>query len=139
MDAEVLLCDYAEALNGKLYISGGGWSVVGLARPLRCSLAIRLATAWSETNVRQQLRVSLITQDGQAALGPDGQPVLFAGNIEVGRPPGLAQGEDIVNCLVLSYEGLDLAAGSYEFKVEVDSKVIKTVQFRVIRPEVPHQ
>ncbi|MGC1405603.1 MAG: hypothetical protein WA938_02565 [Candidatus Dormiibacterota bacterium] len=139
MDAEALLCDYAEALNGKLYISGGGWSVVGLARPLRCSLAIRLATGWSEANVRQQLRVTLVTQDGQPALGPDGKPVLFEGDIEVGRPPGMAQGEDIVNCLVLSYEGLDLAAGSYEFKVEIDAKVIKTVQFRVIRPEVPQQ
>ncbi|MGH7641750.1 MAG: DUF6941 family protein [Candidatus Dormibacteria bacterium] len=133
MDAEVLLCDNAEALNGKLYILGGGWSLVNLVAPLRCSLAIRISTAWSEANSPHRLKVLLVTQDGNPVLGSDGKPVINEGTFEVGRPVGLVQGEDLVNAVVLNYEGLDLPAGGYEFRVEIDSVLIRTVLFRAIK------
>ena len=67
MDAEALLCDYAEALNGKLYISGGcgpWWVWHGLC-------VVRWPSGWQLGGVRPML--SAITRD--------------AGHSRLGRPP----------------------------------------------------
>ncbi len=142
MRADVLLCDYAEAVNGKLYISGGGWAIAQTVAPIRCSLAIRLAVSWAEANQPHDLKVSLLTQDGQTVTnGPGDAPVEAGGKFEVGRPPGMIQGEDLVNCLVLNYEGLDLDTGQYVFSVSIDNEIIATVPFRIVKIQtgVPSQ
>jgi len=39
-DLTVMLCDYAEAVQGKLYIAGGGWSELRGNGPADLALAV---------------------------------------------------------------------------------------------------
>ena len=58
MQATVLLCDYAEAVNGKLYVMGGGWNVAFAAdQPMNAALAILVIVPWDRTNQKHELRV----------------------------------------------------------------------------------
>lgn len=87
----LLLSDAAEALNGKLYVLGGGWSVLRLPLPQDYGFSIGLGidVPWEGTN--QKHSMELIIED------PDGNQVAdepFTGEFEVGRPPGIIPGSD---------------------------------------------
>ena len=60
MDTTLLLCDYAEAINGKLYIMGGGWTICAPG-PRNMAVAIRVLVPWSDTN--KQHNLALMLQD----------------------------------------------------------------------------
>src|SRR5919108_60320 len=76
MDATVLLCDYAEAVNGKLYVMGGGWNVAfSSGQPINAALAILVIVPWDQTNRRHELRVELVDGDGNVAALAAAQPV----------------------------------------------------------------
>jgi hypothetical protein len=38
MEASLILCDYADAVNGKLYLSGGGWTTLVADQPASVAL-----------------------------------------------------------------------------------------------------
>ena len=97
MMATILLADAAQAIDNKLYILGGGWSVTG-PDPSPSALAIALKVPWDEANRRHDLRVELLDSDGQPVrLGSaeEGQRFVIESNFEVGRPPGLRPGTPI--------------------------------------------
>ena len=51
MDVTLLLCDFAEAVNGKLYVMGGGWNILfAPGQPVTMSVAAVLAVPWDRTN-----------------------------------------------------------------------------------------
>ena len=63
----VLLSDYSEAVNGKLYLTGGGWNVLRLPElPAEWSFSIGLGIdiAWHETNDPHELVVTIQDPDG---------------------------------------------------------------------------
>ena len=83
--AFLMLTDYAEALNGKLYTLGAGWNILRfpqLPQEWRFSLALGIDVAWDETNLRHALQITIEDPDG-AVLGEDLQM-----EFEAGRPPG---------------------------------------------------
>jgi hypothetical protein len=87
----LLLCDHSEAVNGKLYLTGGGWNVLRLPElPAEWSFSIGLGidVAYHETNDPHELVVTVQDPDG-VELG-DG----LTANFETGRPPGLPQGQE---------------------------------------------
>ena len=44
VDVTLLLCDFAEAVNGKLYVMGGGWNVLfAPGQPVTMSVAAVVA------------------------------------------------------------------------------------------------
>lgn len=141
MEAIVLLADWAEAINGKLYIQGGGWSRV--TPPVRmpgtnlglisCALAIRFTVGWDETNIRHDVGVRLLDADGHAVSPVPGQPpVEVKTQLEVGRPPGVTHGSDLDASMALSFHGLPLAPGRYAFVLEIDGEPIKGATFDVL-------
>ena len=80
----VLLSDYSEAVNGKLYLTGGGWNVLRLPElPHDWSFHIGLGidVAWHETNDPHELVVTVQDPDGNE-LGEG-----LTANFETGRPP----------------------------------------------------
>ncbi len=90
----MLLCDFCEAVNGKLYIMGGGWSVTG-PQPMPFGIAILIQVPWDQANRRHEFRFELVTSDGEPVKvsSPDGeQPLVAQGEFEVGRPPGVKPG-----------------------------------------------
>ena len=94
MKLTILLADAAQAVNGKLYILGGGWSIAG-PEPTQMAIAIKVEVPWNEANQRHTLQLTLVDDDGHpvAFSAPAGtQTVEVSLNFEVGRPPGLKPG-----------------------------------------------
>lgn len=93
----MLLADHAEAINGKLYIMGGGWSITGPA-PSQSALAIKIEVPWNDTNRRHELKVELLDGDYNPVLVPTpagNSALVVTGAFEVGRPPGIIVGSPL--------------------------------------------
>lgn len=130
-----MLADHAEAVNGKLYVTGGCWnSVIVPQLPVvhpHFSVAAALHVPWQATNQRHSLRLDLIDGDGRSLL-----PEPMQGRFEAGRPPGMRSGDEAVIVLAFNFNGMRLeAAGAYEFVLEVDGSEIGRIGFKVIVTE----
>ena len=85
----LILADRAEAVNGKLYVMGGGWDrmyVPDFSQQQSISIATGILVPWNATNNNHSLAIRLETQDANelAALSL---------NFKAGRPPLLGQAE----------------------------------------------
>jgi hypothetical protein len=129
----MLLCDYAEEVNGKLYIMGGGWSkVLRPNAPVNMALAIKLSVPWIEANRRHTVVVRLLTENFEQ-VPVDGKDVQLSINMEVGRPPGLRPGSCLDAPLAATFQGLSLPPGAYLWELGVNGNVLKRVPFDVIQ------
>jgi hypothetical protein len=140
----MLLCDSAQAVGGKLYILGAGWSQLLLPDvPTPMTLAVKLEIDWHQANDPHRVTVSLLDGDGQQvsvqahsaeAEGEEPQlvdvPVTNELIVETGRPPGLAPGTSLDAPLVFSFV-LALPAGSYVWELQVDGEPEARAAFRV--------
>ena len=134
MDTTVLLCDSAEAVNGKLYVLGGGWTTLYAAdRPVSISLAIVIAVPWDRTNEEHQLRIELIDADGTVVRIGE-QPVSVMTAFEVGRPPGVKAGSSLNSASAWNFAGVVLPAGGYEFKISIAGEPVASRPFTVVPP-----
>jgi hypothetical protein len=136
MEATVLLCDHAEAVNGKLYVLGGGWTVLFAPdTPVNIALAIVIAVPWDRTNERHELTIELLDHDGNIVeIG--GHEIRVATQFEVGRPPGIKAGTALNTPLTWAFNGLPLPEGGYEFKVSINGEPVSSRPFVVAQP--PH-
>src|SRR5947207_13628047 len=96
MKVTMMLADAAQAVNGKLYIMGGGWSVMG-PEPTPYAIALKVEVPWDETNKRHTLVLRLLDDDGRpvrvAARNEDPSALEVPAYFGVGRPSaGLAGG-----------------------------------------------
>jgi hypothetical protein len=116
----LFLADAAQAdPSGKVSALGLGWNRCSTPTP-SFSLVILLDISWAESNHPHKLKIQLLTTDGGAVEvpGPDGpQPVQFDAVAEVGRPAGLPKGTSLRLPITLGISTLDLAPGSYEWRV----------------------
>ncbi len=113
MRVTLLLADAAQAIDNKLYILGGGWSVTGPG-PTNFAIALKIEVPWNETNRRHQWRMELLDADGRQVLlaGPSGaQPLVVAGDFEVGRPAGTPDGTPIDLALAVNLGAVPFPAG----------------------------
>ncbi len=118
----MILADYAQAAEGKLNILGGGWNITTGGVP--SALAILLEIPWDRTNERHQFRIELVDADGNAVIGmgPDGEgPIVLAGGLEVGRPPGIKRGTPIPVPLAINMGPHPLEADTrYEWRLSIN-------------------
>jgi hypothetical protein len=121
----LLLADAAQAVDNKLYILGGGWSIAG-PQPTPSALAVHLKVPWDEANKQHRLRIELLDGDGiPVVLGEQpedqNQPLAFEGEFEVGRRPELIPGTPIDLSLALNITPFPLAPGKrYEWHLSID-------------------
>lgn len=98
MNVTMILADSAQAVGGKLYILGGGWSFIG-PEPSPMALAIKVDVPWDQTNRKHKLRLELVDSDGEAVTVPglegESEALVIEGDFEVGRPPGMKPGTPI--------------------------------------------
>lgn len=128
----MLLCDAADAVGGKLYIIGGGWSqILAPNAPVNMALAVKLAVPWDQANERISIQASLLTEDGKPVDLGEG-PFSAGGELEVGRPPGLKRGTPLDAPFVLNFAGLVLIPGGYVWELEIDNQVKARAPFRVL-------
>ena len=119
----MMVADAAQAVDGKLYILGGGWSVVGPSvGPM--ALALKIEIPWDQANEKHSWRIILADADGrQVELDtPEGpQTVVIDGEFEMGRPPGMVPGTPLDLPLAISIGPLPLAPGSrYVWQLSID-------------------
>jgi hypothetical protein len=84
----LILADRAEAVNGKLYMMGGGWDAIGVSsldQQSQFTAAIALLVPWNATNIEHTCAVRVEDADGTALLK-------VAITVKTGRPPGLPDG-----------------------------------------------
>jgi hypothetical protein len=119
MKVTMLLADAAQAVNGKLYILGGGWSITG-PDPVPSAIALKIEVPWTDTNRKHRLELKLLDADGQPVRVPTQageHPVEFRGEFEVGRPPGLPEGSPLDVVLAINMSPLQLQPDRrYEWK-----------------------
>jgi hypothetical protein len=131
MDVTLLLCDHAEAINGKLYIHGGGWNIVlSGGEPFSLGLAILIAVPWDRTNERLNVQADLLTPDG-IPVTIEGHQVGVAAEFEVGRPDDLAPGSPINTPLAFNIGGIPLPIGRYEWKLSINDEPLAHRTFAV--------
>jgi hypothetical protein len=114
MKVTMLLADAAQAVGGKLYVLGGGWSVIGPGLATM-ALAIKIDVPWDQTNLAHHWVLDLVDQDGRPVRvpAPEGErAVQVTGTFEVGRPAGLAQGSPIDLPLAINIGPLKLPAAT---------------------------
>jgi hypothetical protein len=128
----LLLCDYSEAVNGKLYLTGGGWNVLRLPElPAEWSFSIGLGIdiAWHETNNPHELVVTVQDPDGHE-LG-DG----LTANFETGRPPGLPEGQEQRLVMSIAATATFATAGPHAAVVTVNGEEIGRARFYLMEED----
>lgn len=136
LKATMLLCDSAQSIGGKLFVLGGGWSLLRKTGNLMTmALAVKLSIPWSRANISHDLEARLVTDAGDDVVH-DGQSVRAEGAIEVGRPAGLREGTPLDAAFVLTFQNLSLDAGGYVWELRErrgsDHLVLAREQFQVV-------
>jgi hypothetical protein len=125
----MILADYAEISNGKLYLMGGAWEFIR-AESLPFRKAIFLATAlripWNATNEKHQFSFEVQDEDGARMARVEGE-------FESGRPSGLPYGHSQHFPMVLNL-GLEFPkAGAFSIIARVDGVIDRSTTFTVVQ------
>ncbi len=124
----LILADYAEVVNGKLYLMGGGWDrrAVGDFRQIQAfSVAVGILIPWTETNRPLPLDVALRTADGAAVTPP------FQSQLTAGRPPYAIPGQKLRYLLAVNLQVPLPGPGEYVVEARVGNGPGKRVSFFV--------
>jgi hypothetical protein len=136
-----LLCDYARAEHGKLYIVGGGWDqIVPHRLPLeyKAYLGIKLVIRWDQIVAPALIRVELLDQDENVL----GEPVYEARleDFDGDAPAELAGLTPYLTLFMGSEVNMALAApGSFTLKLRVNELEVASLRFMVVPPREPRQ
>jgi hypothetical protein len=146
MDGVVIICDYAQANNGKLYVTGGAVNLVGTAsveapHPVSLWAGIVVTVPWQAHNQPHKLVVSLRDQDENKV--PIGRPApgvevreedegSFVAQFNVGRPAILQPGDETPIPLAVPLSVGLPALGSYHVTLEIDGTEVARASFRAV-------
>lgn len=114
MKVTMMLADHAQAINGKLFIMGGGWTITG-PQPTPCAIAIKIEVPWNEANRLHSMKLQLCDSGSRPITlqTPVGNAqVELSGNFEVGRPAGLPPGIPLDVTAAFNLGPLPLPAGT---------------------------
>lgn len=126
----ILTADYAEIVNGKLYLVGGGWDMYGtpeVPANIRFAVAAGVRIGWEETNTRHTVRIFIEDDDGKELARIDGA-------VQVGRPANLAPGSTQLSQLAVNLPLTIQEFGGYRVRLvagEGDAARETTIPFRV--------
>lgn len=127
----MLLCDAAQAVGGKLYVLGAGWTHVIQNLPVPMAIAVRIKVPWDLANQPFDVRIHLITDEGEPVDIGQG-PIESRTKMEVGRPPGMRRGTPLISVLALNVQALALTAGRYVWELEIDNTEYARESFEVL-------
>lgn len=125
MKVTFLLADHAQAVNGKLYINGGGWDVIAPGTPF--GIAIKIDVPWTEANKEHTFELKLLNVDGEDAILLPTQvgnhAFEFKFKFDVGRPPGTTPGSSLSTPFAMNVGGLPLPENKrLEWRWYIDGK-----------------
>ncbi len=115
----MMLADSAQVAERKLYVLGGGLTVIG-PRPQPLGVAIRIEVPWDRANLPHEWRLELLDEDGHPVMVKD-QALAVAGRFEAGRPAGLKPGTPLSVPLAITFPTLPVRpGGSYTWQLTID-------------------
>ena len=120
-----MLADSAQAIGGKLFLMGGGWSVTG-PQPTPSALAGIMQVAWDEANQNHTVAFELLNADGQPFMVPTPmglQAFKVEMKFQVGRPAGVTPGIELNVPIAINLGPLPLEPDKrYEWRVAIDGQ-----------------
>jgi hypothetical protein len=139
---DVMLCDSAVTAEGKLYVQGGGWNMLGSPvfpfQVPRIGLAVVASVPYSLTNMEHSFELRLEAEDGQqVSIGPlpsdpSDPPVRIGAQFSVGRPPIVVPGDPQAMPFAINVDGqVFTAPGGYAFVISIDGAEVHRLQFRI--------
>ena len=72
----LILADHVEAVNGKVYMMGGGLEHIGVVdfqSPVLLGLAVGISVPWNATNREHQVSITVQNADAMSLAALDGQ------------------------------------------------------------------
>jgi hypothetical protein len=124
----LLLADHSEAINGKVYLVGGGWNVLRLPElPHEWGFHITLGldVGWDETNTSHDIAISVHDPDG-LEVGEG-----LSAEFEAGRPPGMPAGQEQRLVMSIGTTATFENAGPHAAVVHADGEEIGRARFYV--------
>lgn len=129
----LILADAAQVVGNKLYLLGGGWDRLMVNRPFpidqRIALALSIRVPWNETNQKHTFEVEIVSEDHTTeeprSLGK------LAGQFEIGRPPGIRQGQEQRFQLAVDITLKVEMAGTKTVIVRVEGQELRRLDFSV--------
>ena len=123
----LLTADFAEVVQGKVYIMGAGWDK--FAPPtypavMRIGLAAGIRVPYLESNVPHHLSVTLRSGDGEDLFK-------IEGDLETGRPAG-SRGESVLVPLAVNAQVDVRGPQLMELIAEVDGRSTKRISIRAV-------
>ncbi|HEY7565583.1 MAG TPA: hypothetical protein VIA81_11720 [Acidimicrobiia bacterium] len=127
-----MLADAVQAVQGKLFILGGGWDTLYVgsfpARHPSLAIALRLKVPWSSASATLRIGVELQDADGASML-PGGQ-VVHPVNLSRRGPP--MDRADIGLVRSFTFNNLMFERpGDYSFVISIDDDVLTRLRFMV--------
>jgi hypothetical protein len=127
----MILADGAQAVGGKLYMLGGGWTYLLVPQlPGRAqapfSIALGITVPYNLTNRRFNFALEVTDADGERV----GDVLTF--EFEQGRPPGLRAGASQPILLAVNTNPEFPRAGRYTFNASIDGDLMQSVPFEVL-------
>lgn len=131
--AYLMTADYAEAMNGKIYIHGGGWDQIlvtsGFPFTRQISIALGIDVPWEDPPSEHPFRVHIREDRSNAGELMNAEGALRAGG-RVNLAPGAIQTLHVALTGNVGFEH----AGRYIVRVEVDGAEIAQRGFSVVTP-----
>jgi hypothetical protein len=133
LSATIVLADAVQAAEDKLWMLGAGWSQIQANTPAPQGLGIIVHVPFDMTNRQIHIEVALLDDDGEPVLvGEPPAPIGAAADFEIGRPPGMKQGERSNVPLALRFNGLAHAPGGYVWDCKIDGEPVANWPFRAV-------
>jgi hypothetical protein len=129
----LILAESAEAIHGKLYLMGGAWETIHIARfdvPVTLTIAVSVQVPWNATNRQYALGVSVLTADGAMLARQDRQ-------LMTGRPAHVEPGTSQRTLFVLSLPVELPKPDRYVVVATIDEIALARVSFRA-HPDHAH-
>jgi hypothetical protein len=118
IEVTLLLADAAQIGDGKLHLLGVGWDATNSQAPF--AVAALVSVPWDMTNQKIDLKLELIDEDGHAVNFPGTEdPLVLAGEIEVGRPAGVPAGSSLQGPFAWGFGPMGLTPGRYTWTLTV--------------------
>lgn len=133
-----MLADYAQVSGGKVFITGGGWNLRG-PEPGAVSVAGTICIPWDLANRRHELVLALIDEDDRPVVVPTPlgqQDYVLRAEFEVGRPPGLRIGTELLAPFAIQLLLPPLEPRRYRFRASVNNvvSIIPELTFTILAP-----
>jgi hypothetical protein len=138
----LILANHVEAINGMLYISGGGWTELyrqllpdGRIPSSHLGVGASVAIPWNETNIPHRLAVQIEDEDGAVILRAEVA-------LNVGRPPHLSPGTEQHVVLAMPADITFPHSGGYRVVLNLDDEgdtKLWNFTVRDIQQPAPHR